>query len=202
MKAKVITLPEIQIETAQVEIVGTTGLLCQRMGQKAMNQLRESGKAGKGKGKPRVIPSPEDQFKECLYPYPSGGYGFPAKGFLLSCIRVSKTVGMHMVDAATSGFRFIGEFNGEDYVVKIDGTPEIHESTVILNKTVRSPRYRALFPAWTTKLTVKYNPTIFDLQQIVNLLQYAGHHVGVGEWRPERRGDFGTFTIKPTNQKG
>ena len=33
-------------------------------------------------------------------------------------------------------------------------------------------------------------------EQIAMLISNAGFSVGVGEWRPEKGGDFGTFAIE------
>jgi hypothetical protein len=32
-------------------------------------------------------------------------------------------------------------------------------------------------------------------EQIVNLFWRAGYQVGIGDWRPEKNGDFGRFTV-------
>jgi hypothetical protein len=32
--------------------------------------------------------------------------------------------------------------------------------------------------------------------QIVNLAQLAGFHIGLCEWRPQKKGDYGRFTVE------
>jgi hypothetical protein len=56
-------------------------------------------------------------------------------------------------------------------------------------------RYRGEFKQWFTTIAVKYNANVMSAEQILNLMQTAGFAVGVGEWRPERDGQFGRFHV-------
>jgi hypothetical protein len=56
-------------------------------------------------------------------------------------------------------------------------------------------RYRAEFQGWTAKVRVTYNTRVLSAAQIINLFNLAGFGVGVGEWRPERDGQFGRFHV-------
>ena len=56
-------------------------------------------------------------------------------------------------------------------------------------------RYRCLFNNWSAKLTVKYNSDSISDEQILNLFELAGFSAGIGEWRMERGGTFGSFTL-------
>jgi hypothetical protein len=42
---------------------------------------------------------------------------------------------------------------------------------------------------------VKHNANVMSAEQILNLFSTAGFAVGVGEWRPERDGQFGRFHV-------
>jgi hypothetical protein len=44
---------------------------------------------------------------------------------------------------------------------------------------------------------VQFEATGLREQDIINLLQHAGFGVGLLEWRPEKNGDHGRFTIDP-----
>ena len=48
---------------------------------------------------------------------------------------------------------------------------------------------------------IEFDNDQFSPGQILNLLQRAGFSQGLGEWRPERNGDFGTFEVKATSEK-
>lgn len=54
-------------------------------------------------------------------------------------------------------------------------------------------RFRPAFEDWTARLTIEFSD-VLPPQTVVDLVNRAGT-VGVGEWRPERDGTFGTFVI-------
>lgn len=57
-------------------------------------------------------------------------------------------------------------------------------------------RFRPEYREWSADIVVNYNPRLISLEQLVYLLREAGTAIGVGEWRPQRDGNFGTFDIK------
>jgi hypothetical protein len=54
-------------------------------------------------------------------------------------------------------------------------------------------RYRGEFYPWFVRLNVRYNTNALSEAQILNLFNTAGFGVGIGEWRTERDGNFGSF---------
>lgn len=54
------------------------------------------------------------------------------------------------------------------------------------------PFYRA---PWSTTLQLKYDANSIALEQVYSLVVMAGFSIGVGAWRPEKKGDFGRFTV-------
>ena len=54
-------------------------------------------------------------------------------------------------------------------------------------------RFRPCFEDWSARMTILF-PESIPVQTIVDLLNRAGS-VGVGEWRPEKNGSFGTFLV-------
>ena len=55
-------------------------------------------------------------------------------------------------------------------------------------------RYRAEYTNWQAVLRVQFMPNIIDLGSIVALIDAGGSN-GVGEWRPEKNGSFGTYQV-------
>ena len=59
-------------------------------------------------------------------------------------------------------------------------------------------RFRGEFPEWTAVLDVTYVTTALSRASVVSLIDAGGMGVGVGEWRPEKDGLNGTYTIDTT----
>lgn len=56
-------------------------------------------------------------------------------------------------------------------------------------------RFRPQFNDWSATLVIQFDETTLDGSTIIDLVQRAGR-VGVGEYRPERNGSFGTFKVE------
>jgi hypothetical protein len=56
-------------------------------------------------------------------------------------------------------------------------------------------RFRGQFNEWRVTLNVRYNMDQISSEQLLNLFELAGFSCGVGEWRMERGGTFGTYTL-------
>jgi hypothetical protein len=127
-----------------------------------------------------------------------GRFGFPAQSFKLAAVAACRYVeGLPMT-------RALGAFHvAEDLVEILDmrgrpNQPLMREDIVRLNsgpRPVADVRYRAMFLDWMVKLTVRFNERVITPSQIAHLLNIAGFSVGVGEWRPEKRGSFGMFEV-------
>jgi hypothetical protein len=57
-------------------------------------------------------------------------------------------------------------------------------------------RYRAEFVAWSIDLPITYNARTVSVEQIVAMLDAGGFGTGIGEWRPEKDGQFGRFHVE------
>ena len=79
-------------------------------------------------------------------------------------------------------------------LIEIKGTPEIREDIVRVGMGTQ-PRYRAQFSEWKAVLDVRYVTATLDRSTVLNLIETGGMMVGVGEWRPEKSGEFGTYEI-------
>ena len=63
-------------------------------------------------------------------------------------------------------------------------------------------RTRAMFdPPWGCRFTVDADDSLVDQQQLEAWLDIAGRRIGLGDWRPEKSGDYGRFeTVSVTPQ--
>ena len=57
-------------------------------------------------------------------------------------------------------------------------------------------RYRGEVRKWKMTFSIRYNANFISQEQVVNLLETAGFSQGIGEWRPEKNGEYGTFTAQ------
>jgi len=170
----------------EIPIIGTTPLICHKWSEKAKKEMlaKQTKKASAGKG----AKDPKKDYEDSLYIHPDGGYGFPSVAFKAAAVRAAKQVGMAMTDARVA-FHVAGE------LVRIEGDPSMREDMVRLNGQTADIRYRGEFKAWRTTVEVSFNANMISPEQIVNLFSIAGFSVGVGEWRPERNGQYGRFEI-------
>jgi hypothetical protein len=58
-------------------------------------------------------------------------------------------------------------------------------------------RYRAEFREWSAVLRVTLVSSALSRDSVLSLVDAGGLGVGVGEWRPERRGENGTYGLDP-----
>ncbi len=183
----VIGLPTPQIEMMTFRLIGTASLIMHKWSEKAIKQIedKQQKKAQSGKEKR----NPKAEYEASMHKDADGDYAFPSIGFKAAAVTaVTQISGITKV-FARGAFHVDGEF------VKIQGKPRMRTDMVRIGMGTADVRYRGEFPEWSTDITVRYNATVISREQILNLFQTAGFAVGIGEWRPERDGSFGTFRI-------
>lgn len=75
--------------------------------------------------------------------------------------------------------------------------PEIREDMVRISGGTADIRYRAEFKNWYAEMTLNYNASgNLTLEQILNCINAGGYCCGLGEWRPEKDGDYGRYHIE------
>lgn len=183
-----VTLPPLKIETITVTLIGDTPLIVHRWSEKAKKQMldKQMKKASSGK----EAKNPEQDFKDSLYILPNGGYGFPIIGFKAAAVTACTSIGGMTKVAARQAFHVDGEF-----AEILGDEPTMREDMVKIAMGTADIRYRGEFKNWWTQIAVKFNANVMSAEQILNLMQTAGFAVGVGEWRPERDGQYGRFHV-------
>lgn len=75
--------------------------------------------------------------------------------------------------------------------------PVMRDDTVKVGMGSADIRYRGEFRNWYADLTISYNANgKHSLEQIVNIINAGGRFCGVGEWRPERDGQYGMYHVE------
>lgn len=54
---------------------------------------------------------------------------------------------------------------------------------------------RPMFKKWSASFSVVINDEAIDSSIVNEVLEHAGKYVGIGDWRPEKKGMFGKFMI-------
>jgi hypothetical protein len=194
-------------------IVGITPLICHAWSEKAKNaMLLKQTKAVKPGREARV---PEEDFAAALYSmgedkHGKEMFGFPAtavKRCIVSAAHKDKGLARSALQAALWIHHDIVRVRPalagavcDMPLIRVYGTePEMREDMVRvgagLNKTA-SLSYRAQFSRWAMRITgVLNNTNMVPVSAMMELARAAGMTVGIGDWRTEKGGMFGSFVV-------
>lgn len=192
-----VEIDKIDAETVRVPIVGTTSLIVHRFSEKAKKQMLDNMQ---GRKSPKEVKDPQAEYEAAFYHTKDGSYGFPAVAFKAASIGAARFYGKNVTMTALKQFMFFrGEVgdNGQSYV-RIEGEPQMREDVVVVGRGGSDLRYRPEFPEWSAVIEITYVTSALTRGSVLSLLDAGGMGVGVGEWRPEKNGDFGTYRIDPS----
>lgn len=196
MSVDIVKLDPMKIKTIQVAIRGLSPLITHKFSEKARKQMRDK-KLGQ-KVKAREVADPEAEFEAATYYLSDGTYGVPATAIKNAITEAAhKDIGIPKTVLRKAFFIVADDTPpGEVPLVRIQ-TPErvMREDVVRVGMGSSDLRWRPEFPKWEVDLRIKYDTEWLQVETIVGLLQRAGFGIGIGEWRPERDGDFGRFEI-------
>lgn len=198
-----IELPRLNLQLMEITLIGDSPLISHAWSKKAKGEmLAKQLKKAKG---PREAKDPVKDFEESMYGL-DGGYGFPSIAFKTAAVTACTSIAGVTKVGARQAFLVLGEdidiegaFPGTKArvnLVRIEGDkPRMREDMVRVGMGTADLRYRAEFWPWHAKVLVKHNAGVLSPEQVLNLFNTAGFAVGIGEWRPERDGDFGRFHV-------
>ena len=88
------------------------------------------------------------------------------------------------------------QFRPEQLVRIHSDIPQMREDMVRVGMGTADIRYRGEFSNWYADIVVKYNRNgQYTPEQIVNIINAGGSVCGVGEWRPEKDGQYGMYHV-------
>ncbi len=215
-KETVVKIQPLDIKRVPIRIVGTAPLICHAWSDKAKRQMLEKQTGGR-KAKKKEIKDPVADFINSLYwlegkpkaeavEYDSekafneavtNGARF---GFMVGAIKQAANCAAYRLgwvpnQMALRGAYFLRTTDGE-YVEVKGSIPEMREDMVRIGKGTADIRYRGEFREWHMDFTLEYNASgELSLDDIINCINAGGYTVGIGEWRPEKDGTFGTFMV-------
>lgn len=183
-----IEIPRIEVEVFEITLTGDSPLIMHRWSEKAKKEMLDKQMEVAKKGKDAK--DPERDFKESIYYDADGDYAFPSVAFKNAAVSACRFTDGTKMTVARGAFHVEGEF------VKITNSePVPREDMVRIGMGTADIRYRAEFSNWSAKVRLSYNKHALSKEQIVNLFNLAGFGVGIGEWRPEKDGQFGRFHV-------
>jgi hypothetical protein len=222
-KAASVEIKPMELATIDVTIVGTTPLIVHAWSHKAKQQMldKQRGKATKAKHEIKI---PVNDFIEACYwltEQPELGaddeeaeanynaaieagakFGFPVTGVKQSIIMGAKRGGLDVVATELRGSFFLEgatDASTVDIAEIISDTPICREDMVKVGGMSKTAdiRYRPEFQNWEMPLRMTYNVNgKYSLEQLLNCFNVGGFACGIGEWRPERDGQFGMYRLK------
>jgi len=196
-KAKSLRVQPIQPRNFTFSIIGTSPLIQHAWSEKALSQLRMT--AIERKKQPKVARDPEAQAQACMYRTDDGKPGLPILAFKASLIAAAhKDLGIEKTIVRKA--LFVPCKDGNKCVPMVASEPICREDIVRVGMAQTDLRYRPEFREWSAEISVNYDAEMLSEQDIINLVNRAGFSVGIGEWRPEKGGEFGRFefdTNKP-----
>lgn len=191
-------------ETMLVPIRGTSPLIVHRFNEKAKRQMLD---AQQGKKKVKTIRDPQADYEEAFYRWSDqstgeAGYGFPVIAFKAATISAARLYDKSITMTGLRQQLFFRGVLGDDgqQVAIIEGEPKMREDVVRLGMSGTDLRYRPVFNQWTTTLEVTFIRSSISKDSVLSLIDAGGLSVGIGEWRPERKGDFGCYEIDSSRQ--
>lgn len=211
-EAAIIEIKPINIVTTTVRIAGDTPLIMHRWSEKAKRMILEK-QMKTTKSSAKEAKNPVEDFIESIYwmeGKPSeyteeafeeackngARFGFPVTAIKQATISSAYRNGITKDMASLRGAFFIaGE--GSELLAEVKGcTPTMREDMVRVGMGVADIRFRGEFASWYMDLQVSYNANgAYTLDQIINLINVGGFSCGIGEWRPEKDGNYGMYHV-------
>lgn len=193
--AQQILIKAPNFQTVNLKAVGLTPLIQNKMKETVIKEMEEvrSGKKTKVNAARTAI-DPKKEYLKSAYEQDDGTFGFPASAFKQCAVRAAKAVGLPMTDARTLFFVLPTAPDGE--CVQLKSKKPILRKDPVNVKTGKDLRFRPEFRNWSADLLIRFDADRITPDQIANLLNHGGQTVGVGEWRPEKNGTFGTFSME------
>ena len=219
-----IEVRKLNIGTFDFTIVGDTPLILHAWDEKAKRQMLEK-QQGKKLGAKHDLKNPLNDFKNSLYwltPKPEDGrneadaekkieaamadgarFAFPCCGIKASIINGAYCAGLDVTKTTLRSTFFIEgntDASNSDYAEIVGGMPHCREDMVRVGGQSKSSdiRYRGEFDAgWRIPLRMRYNKEgRYTIQQLLNMVNFGGFCCGIGEWRPEKDGQFGMYHLE------
>jgi hypothetical protein len=195
------TINPLNVKKLSIGVVGTTPLICHNK-EMVAEQLEADRE---GTSPKNLETSPEEEYRQSLYPMPDhceSEYGVPSSMFKKAMVRATKATDMSMTDARQAFFVYGTECSDMAALDYPDSEPDMRKDVVSVGRGSNNDvRYRGQFREWGAELVVEFNTSLITAQGVVELLAIAGFGVGIGDWRPQKDGQYGRFEIDTADEE-
>lgn len=191
-----IAVAQIEVETMVVPIRSTAPIIINRFSEKAKLQMLQSMQGIKV---PKASKDPAAEYEASRYRTDNDADGFPVIGFKAATVSGARLYGKGVTMTQLRQAIFmdapLSKRAGNIQLVTLHGTPHMREDVVRVGNGGTDLRYRAEIPEWTADLVVTYAKNTLTRDSVLGLIQAGGMSCGIGEWRPEKRGNSGTYQL-------
>jgi hypothetical protein len=205
-KQEEVLIPKPNFKTIAFTIRGTTPYIQEQFSEKAKRVLMQKKEEAGKKVKVREKWNRDEEAENLAYRFREGGYGVPVSHVKGAMVRACSLVGLPMTKAKMlinidgDGFDVVDNKplikfkKGGKYQVQTEGF------SVGMSAGKNDVHARPMFPeGWEADVRITFDADILTSDMITNLLYRAGIMCGIGAWRPQRGGQWGTFEL--INQK-
>lgn len=194
-----VTLRPIKKRVITLTIRGTSPLIQHQWSEKAkeMMRLKHQGK----KTKDRDVREPQKEGEQAAYRTTQGKFGIPLTALKSALIGAAhKDLGIEKTLVRKAVFIPCKDDGG---ILEMDcDEPIIKEDPVRVGQGSADLRYRPYYLRWAVLVTFEIDAELLTTEDLCNLVDRAGFGVGIGEWRPEKGGEYGRFEVDRTRSVG
>lgn len=193
-EGKSLELPVPHTGIMDVKIVGKTPYM--------RNPWTDTGKKALIDGESPDKLTLEEEYEEKLaamrLPSENGGdpqYGMPPQAFQEGMARAAKSVigGYKLVDIKNA---ISIPAEGEEIPLESPGPEMDARPTDLAGQGSVKMTARPKFMPWSAVVPVAWNTSSLQQEEVLQFLMAMGLHVGIGAYRPENSGPFGTFDVE------
>lgn len=188
-------LKPLSIGILDVTIKGTSPLIVHAWSQKALREMltsQQMTKEQKKKAKEnRAAKDPDAEFEGAKYVV-DGKDCFRTIAVKKAMVDAGYALGISRAVVRQAVF-----IEGDHFPIQFKRCEKREDTVKVGPFTNRQAdlRYRPEYSDWSADLRLRYREDMVDEAQLLALLQSAGFSIGIGEWRPQKDGQFGTFEV-------
>lgn len=194
VEKKKIVVEGLNLQTIKLNIVGKRPLLMDKFTDAAKDAIldKQMGISKSNKKRTRVI---QTEIDSAIHKTSTGKVGFPEVGFKRGMMECTSFIGdkffsKKLIQGA------VQIMNAQDGLILIKSKKQ----DVLKHNIQHNIKFTPQFHDWSCELVISYDANTIAPTDIIKLLDYAGHYVGIGAWRPKSggggSGTYGMYEVK------